>query len=143
MRIVFVAPGALPVPPPGYGGIELVIENYRQVLVDKGHEVRIVNVRRSASSVLRKFRKLNIVRSVNLFKPDLVHIMKPRYFQLSCQLKSRAIFLTNHNPPRCIDIVIFANSEREITFFVYRNAVGKHICPPVCGQSLRTLFLMA
>ena len=96
MRIAFIAPGTLPVPTPAYGGIELVVWNYYQVLVDKGHEVHIVNVRRSASRVLRKFRKLRIICKVNSFKPDLVHIMTPKYFRLQRYLRCRNVFLTDH-----------------------------------------------
>jgi glycosyltransferase involved in cell wall biosynthesis len=42
MRIAIVAPPWLPVPPPGYGGTEVVLDGLARGLVDLGHEVLLV-----------------------------------------------------------------------------------------------------
>jgi len=94
MRIAFVSTGQLPIPAPGYGGIELVLHYYRQILERLGHEVRIVNVMGGASIA----RRLRIVREVNSFRPDLAHIHASKYFNLSRWLRCRGIFLTDHAP---------------------------------------------
>jgi len=96
MRIAFVSTGQLPIPAPGYGGIELVLHYYRQILECLGHEVRIVNVMGGASIA----RRLRIVREVNSFRPDLAHIHASKYFNLSRWLRCRGIFLTDHAPER-------------------------------------------
>jgi glycosyltransferase involved in cell wall biosynthesis len=41
MRIAVIAPPWIPVPPPGYGGIELVVSLLVDGLVDNGHEVTL------------------------------------------------------------------------------------------------------
>ena len=41
MRILLVAPPWVPVPPPSYGGTELVIDNLARALQRKGHEVAV------------------------------------------------------------------------------------------------------
>ena len=94
MRIAFVSTGQLPIPAPGYGGIELVLHYYRQILERLGHEVRIVNVMGGASIA----RRLRIVREVKSFRPDLAHIHASKYFNLSRWLRCRGIFLTDHAP---------------------------------------------
>jgi len=94
MRIALVSTGQLPIPAPGYGGIELVLHYHRQILERLGHEVRIVNVMRGASIA----RRLRIVRQVNSFRPDLAHIHASKYFNLSRWLRCRGIFLTDHAP---------------------------------------------
>src|SRR3954449_5784778 len=38
MRIALIAPPWLPVPPPGYGGTEVVLDGLARGLVDAGHE---------------------------------------------------------------------------------------------------------
>lgn len=94
MRIALVSDGSLPIPAPGYGGVQLGIWNYRRVLERLGHEVRIVNVMRGASIP----RRLRIIREVNSFRPDLAHIHASKYFNLSRWLKCRGVFLTDHAP---------------------------------------------
>jgi len=94
MRIALVSTGQLPIPAPGYGGIELVLHYHRQLLARLGREVRIVNVMRGASIA----RRLRIVRQVNSFRPDLAHIHASKYFNLSRWLRCRGIFLTDHAP---------------------------------------------
>lgn len=43
MRILLVGPGRLPIPPPGYGGIERYLYEYGRALERAGHSVRILN----------------------------------------------------------------------------------------------------
>ena len=42
MRIAIIAPPWLPVPPPGYGGTEVVLDGLARGLVDAGHEVLLI-----------------------------------------------------------------------------------------------------
>src|SRR3981081_178220 len=41
LRIAMLAPPWIPVPPPGYGGIEFVVALLTDALVDRGHEVEL------------------------------------------------------------------------------------------------------
>ena len=42
MRIAIIAPPWLPVPPPGYGGTEVVLDGLARGLVDLGHDVLLI-----------------------------------------------------------------------------------------------------
>ena len=42
VRIAIIAPPWLPVPPPGYGGTEVVLDGLARGLVDAGHEVLLI-----------------------------------------------------------------------------------------------------
>jgi glycosyltransferase involved in cell wall biosynthesis len=53
MRIGLIAPPWIPVPPPGYGGTEAVIDNLARGLTDLGHEVSLFTVGSSTSPVRR------------------------------------------------------------------------------------------
>ena len=44
MRIGLIAPPWVPVPPPAYGGTEVVIDNLARGLQELGHEVRLFTV---------------------------------------------------------------------------------------------------
>jgi len=94
MRIAFLLCAGPPVPPVAYGGIQLGIHNYRQILERLGHEVRVAGMVEGASIP----RRLKIVREVNSFRADLVHIKNPRYFDLSRWLRCGVVFLTDHSP---------------------------------------------
>jgi glycosyltransferase involved in cell wall biosynthesis len=51
MRIGLIAPPWVPVPPPAYGGTEVVIDNLARGLQDLGHEVRLFTVGESECPV--------------------------------------------------------------------------------------------
>jgi len=53
MRIAIVAPPWLPVPPPGYGGTEVVLDGLARGLVDAGHEVLLIGHPDSKCAVKR------------------------------------------------------------------------------------------
>src|SRR3954468_16689305 len=41
LRIAMLAPPWIPIPPPGYGGIEFVVALLTDALVDRGHDVEL------------------------------------------------------------------------------------------------------
>jgi len=53
MRIAVIAPPWLPVPPPGYGGTEVVLDGLARGLVDLGHEVLLIGHPDSSCPVKR------------------------------------------------------------------------------------------
>ena len=64
MKISFVGPGLLPIPPEGWGGIEHLVWDMSLSLDRLGHEVQIVN----------QLDPNKIIRELNQFAPDFVHI---------------------------------------------------------------------
>lgn len=64
MKISIVGPGIMPIPPTGWGAVEILIWDYKLTLEKLGHEVQIVNT-----------PDLNdAIAQVNNFNPDFVHI---------------------------------------------------------------------
>jgi len=45
MKICILGPGFMPIPPRGWGAIEILVNDYRKVLTDLGHSVHIVNTK--------------------------------------------------------------------------------------------------
>lgn len=64
MKITLVGPGIMPIPPVGWGAVEILIWDTKNALERLGHKVQIVNT-----------RNLNqIIEEINSFRPDFVHI---------------------------------------------------------------------
>ena len=43
MKIALIGPGIMPIPPPGWGAVEILIWDYYKELTAQGHEVVIIN----------------------------------------------------------------------------------------------------
>jgi hypothetical protein len=64
MKITLVGPGIMPIPPTGWGAVEILIWDTKNALEELGHEVQIVNTRNSQE----------IIDQINDFRPDFVHV---------------------------------------------------------------------
>ncbi len=95
MNITLVSTGEYPIPPQGYGAIELVIWNLKKILTDKGHRVSIVNVMSGKNSLARRWK---IVREIHTSKPDVVHIHSSKYFGLARFFRGPAFVFSDHSP---------------------------------------------
>ena len=72
MRISIVGPGIMPIPPTGWGAVEILIWDQKLALEKLGHEVDIVNTK----------SPVEIIQQVNKFRPDFVHIQYDDFIQL-------------------------------------------------------------
>lgn len=86
MKICIVGPGILPIPPSGWGAVEILIDDYRKNLEALGHEVEIVNC---------KNRQI-IVGLVNFLKPDFVHIQYDEFIDIVPFLECKNVSITSH-----------------------------------------------
>jgi len=81
MRIVLIGNGWLPIPPPAWGAIEILIWDMYNKFKELGHECLIVNER----------YEHDVLRITNNFKPDIVHLHAPRFYnimdQINCKVK--------------------------------------------------------
>lgn len=81
MRIVLVGNGWLPIPPPSWGAIEILIWDLYNLLKNKGHDILIVNERYEDK----------VISEINNFKPDVIHIHAPRFCdvlsKVDCKIK--------------------------------------------------------
>jgi hypothetical protein len=64
MKITLVGPGIMPIPPTGWGAVEILIWDTKLALEKLGHEVQIVNTKNARQ----------IIDEINSFRPDFVHV---------------------------------------------------------------------
>ncbi len=72
MKISIVGPGIMPIPPTGWGAVEILIWDQKLALEELGHEVQIVN---TASGI-------EILKEINSFRPDFVHVQYDDFVEL-------------------------------------------------------------
>ena len=64
MKIVLVGPGIMPIPPTGWGAVEILIWDTKNALEKLGHKVKIINTKDGRQ----------IIDQINEFRPDFVHV---------------------------------------------------------------------
>ncbi len=96
MKICIVGPGIMPIPPTGWGAVEIIIWDYKQILEKLGHEVIIVNTRDPRE----------IIETCNSHNPDVVHVQYDEHFMVGDSFNCPNVVMT--------------------TYFAYADQVGKH-----------------
>ena len=93
MKISIVGPGIMPIPPTGWGAVELLIWDQKLALEELGHEVDIVNTK----------SPIEIIQKINSYRPDFVHIQYDDfielypYIQYPCAITSHFGYLEQPN----------------------------------------------
>ena len=86
MKICIVGPGIQPIPPTGWGAVEILIDDIRKSLKKSGHEVEIINV-----------KNLNLGAAlINHLNPDFVHIQYDEHADIAKSLNCKNIAITSH-----------------------------------------------
>jgi len=75
MRIGLIAPPWVPVPPPAYGGTELVIDNLARGLAELGHDVRLFTVGESTCPVPSEHLYREPVAPIGLTVAESAHVL--------------------------------------------------------------------
>ncbi len=75
MRIGLIAPPWVPVPPPAYGGTEVVIDNLARGLQGLGHEVRLFTVGESECPVPTDFLYPKAIAPIGVTVPETAHVL--------------------------------------------------------------------
>ncbi len=75
MRIGLIAPPWLPVPPPGYGGTEVVVDNLARGLQVLGDDVRLFTVGDSSCPVPLEFLYPTGVTPMDADIPEAAHVL--------------------------------------------------------------------
>jgi|TARA_R110002153_G_scaffold6210_5_gene28326 glycosyltransferase involved in cell wall biosynthesis len=86
MKICIVGPGIMPIPPTGWGAVEILIWDYKQTLEKLGHEVVIVNTR----------DQNEIVRQCNSHNPDFVHVQYDEFYKVCDFIQCKNVAITSH-----------------------------------------------
>lgn len=95
MKIALVAPIALPVPPEGYGGTELVISMLAEGLVARGHEVTLFASGDSHTSGALRARMPHALEA--LYLQDKAAYMTQELLHVSCAFGAAAEFDLIHD----------------------------------------------
>ena len=72
MKIALIGPGIMPIPPTGWGAVEILIWDQKQSLEKLGHEVLIINTP----------SPIEIIQQINKYRPDFVHIQYDDFIEL-------------------------------------------------------------
>jgi len=72
MKITLVGPGIMPIPPTGWGAVEILVWDTKNALEELGHEVQIINT--------KDYRQ--IINGINAFVPDFVHVHYDEFIPL-------------------------------------------------------------
>lgn len=86
MKISIIGPGIMPIPPTGWGAVEILIWDYYQELTKLGHEVQIVNTGNPNE----------IVSQVESFNPDFVHCQYDNFHYILEKISCPNIAITSH-----------------------------------------------
>lgn len=77
MKISIIGPGNMPIPPIGWGAVEILIWDIKLALEELGHSVQIINTKDPNQ----------ILQEINFFKPDFVHIQYDDFIGLYPHIK--------------------------------------------------------
>lgn len=89
MKVAIVGPGIMPIPPTGWGAVEILIWDQKLALEKLGHEVLIINTQ----------SPIEILQQINGFRPDFVHVQYDDfveivpYIQYPCAITSHFGYL--------------------------------------------------
>lgn len=101
MKIALVGPGIMPIPPPGWGAVEILIWDYYTELTRLGHEVQIINVIRNTphdqSNPNTPYCK-QLITMINAEHYDFVHIHYDCLYHIMPFLSCKKIAITSHYP---------------------------------------------
>jgi glycosyltransferase involved in cell wall biosynthesis len=101
MKIALIAPGIMPVPPPGWGAVEILIWDYYNELLAAGHNVVIINKIRSnpqdQSNPGTAYCR-DLISEINNGGFDFVHLHYDVLFHIVPFLTSSVIGITSHYP---------------------------------------------
>lgn len=88
MKIALIGPGIMPIPPTGWGAVEILIWDYYIELCKQGHDVIIINTP----------SKHNIIQQVNQGGFDFVHLHYDVFYDILDLLICPIIAITSHYP---------------------------------------------
>jgi glycosyltransferase involved in cell wall biosynthesis len=104
MKITLVGPGIMPIPPTGWGAVEILVWDTKNALEELGHEVQIINT--------KDYRQ--IINGINAFVPDFVHVHYDEFIPLMPYIQYPSA-ITSH----------FGYLERKEMFGGYASVAGE------------------
>ena len=98
--IVLVGPGIMPIPPPGWGAVEILIGEYYQELTAQGHHVVIVNPLRTSPYDQQPHTAYSkaLIQEINGLAADVVHVHYDCLHYILPYLTCPRLYITSHFP---------------------------------------------
>lgn len=101
MKIALVGPGIMPIPPPGWGAVEILMWDYYRELLAQGHQVDIINKLRH-TDYEQKFPHSPycqaLIQQLNSNNYDFVHIHYDVLYGIMPYLTCKKVAITSHYP---------------------------------------------
>jgi hypothetical protein len=86
MKICLVGPGIMSIPPKGWGAVEILIWDYKEILEKLGHEVVIVNTPNQSQ----------IIEECNACNPDFIHVQYDEFWGICDRFDCKNVAITSH-----------------------------------------------
>ena len=86
MKVCIVGPGIQPIPPKGWGAVEILIHDTRIELEALGHNVLVVNTP----------DRQEIIQQINQFDPEFVHIQYDNFTDVVPHLNCKNVAISSH-----------------------------------------------
>lgn len=86
MKICIIGPGIMPIPPIGWGAVEILIWDIKTTLESIGYTVLIINTP----------NRNQIIQQVNTAAPDFIHIMYDEFIDIINMFNCKKIAITSH-----------------------------------------------
>jgi len=86
MKICMVGLGQNPIPPVGWGAVEILIWDYKQIMEKMGHELVVVNTP----------DRNEIIRICNSEKPDFIHVQYDVFWDICESFNCKNVAITSH-----------------------------------------------
>jgi hypothetical protein len=106
MKICLVGPGIMPIPPNGWGAVEMLIWDYYNVLTSLGHEVEIINTP----------NKVEILQKIKDEDFDVVHVHYDVFSDIMSSIECKVKILSSHYP--------FISYPERYNYDGYNNQIG-------------------
>lgn len=87
MKILFIAPGVMPIPPNGWGAVEMLIWDYITILKKNGYDVDFINTN----------NQQDIINKANS-NYDIVHLHYDVYIDILDKINSKVKIASSHYP---------------------------------------------
>jgi hypothetical protein len=88
MKLTLIGPGIIPIPPTGWGAVEILIWDYKYFL-EKYFDVEV--------QIINTQDRSQIYQQISQFNPDIIHIHFDWLYDLTHHLDCQKILITSHN----------------------------------------------
>ena len=123
MKICLIGPGMMPIPPVGWGAVEILIWDYHNKLTERGHEVDIINTKDLSE----------IIQKSNDGDYDAIHLHYDAYASIMPHINCPKKLATSHYP-------FLENPEPQYTW-IYKDfaSCGCHVV--ALSEGIRRSFI--